>query len=137
MDSYAKTCELVQSEKNYSIQLRMKHGHIFDFPEFFLFVDQYIRNGTPLPLVARPIIREGRVSTTAKSSTKLLSANLHYAGGPHEQNGKRSWTTVPLIVDGQQIHGTAPPKNATVWYIDVRDERKAVTSSEVMVNQDG
>jgi hypothetical protein len=45
---------------------------------------------------------------------------------------------VPLIVDGQQIHGAAPPKNATVWYIDVRDERKAVTSSEVMVvTQDG
>jgi hypothetical protein len=116
----------------------MQHGHIFDFPEFFLFVDQYIRKGTPMPLVARPIIKGGSVSTTVKSSTKLLSANLHYTSGPHEQNGKRQWTTVPLIVDGQQIHGAAPPKNATVWYIDVRDERKAVTSSEVMVvTQDG
>ncbi len=138
MDSYAKTCKLVQGEKNYSIQLQMKHGHIFDFPEFFLFVDQYIRKGTPMPLVSQPIIKEGSVSTTVKSSTKLLSANLHYTSGPHEQNGKRQWTTVPLIVDGQKIQGAAPPKNATVWYIDVRDERKAVTSSEVMVvTQDG
>ena len=136
MDSYAKTCELVQSEKNYSIQLRMKHGHIFDFQEFFLFVDQYIRKGTPMPLVARPIVKEGRVSATVKSSTKLLSANLHYTSGLHEQNGKRSWTTVPLIVDGQQIHGAAPPQDATVWYIDVRDERNAVTSSEVMLTRD-
>ena len=71
-----------------------------------------------------------------KSSTKLLSADLHYTSGLHEQNGKRSWTTVPLIVDSQQIHGAAPPQDATVWYIDVRDERKAVTSSEVMLTRD-
>ena len=90
-----------------------------------------------MPLVARPIIKEGRVSATVKSSTKLLSSNLHYTSGLHEQNGKRSWTTVPLIVDGQQIHGAAPPQDATVWYIDVSDERKAVTSSEVMLTQDG
>jgi hypothetical protein len=35
MDSYAKTCRLVRGTKHYSIQLRMAHGHIFDFPEFF------------------------------------------------------------------------------------------------------
>jgi len=133
MDSYAKTCKLVQSEKNYSIQLQMQHGHIFDFPEFFFFVDQYIREGTPMPLIARPVIKEGSVSTTVKSSTRLISANLNYTSGSHEHNRKRQWTTVPLIIDRQQIRGAAPPEDATVWYIDVRDERKAIVSSEVMV----
>src|SRR5690606_16319239 len=32
LDSYAKTCQLVQTTKHFSIQLRMPHGHIFDFP---------------------------------------------------------------------------------------------------------
>ena len=63
MDSYAKTCALVRSEKNYSIQLNMKHGHLFEFPEFFLFADQYIRGGKPMPVVARS-------STAAKSAPR-------------------------------------------------------------------
>jgi len=133
MDSYAKTCALVQGEKNYSIQLRMRHGHIFDFPKFFVFVDQYIRGGTPMPVVTRPAVKEGKVSATVDFKTKLISANLHYTTGPHAQNGKRPWKTVPLTIDGQRIHGSAPPKDATVWYVDVHDERKAIASSEVML----
>lgn len=132
MDSYAKTCALVQGEKNYSIQIRMRHGHIFTFPEFYGFVDQYLRDGIPMPVVARPIVKGGQLTTTVQSKTKLISANLHYTTGPHPQNKTRAWETIPLKVDGQKIHGAAPPKSATVWYIDVRDERKYLISSEVM-----
>lgn len=132
MDSYAKTCTLVQGEKNYSIQIRMRHGHIFTFPEFYGFVDQYLRDGIPMPVVARPIVKGGQLTTTVQSKTKLISANLHYTTGPHPQNKTRAWKTIPLKVDGQKIHGAAPPKNATAWYIDVRDERKYLVSSEVM-----
>ena len=132
MDSYAKTCALVQAEKNYSIQIRMRHGHIFTFPEFYGFVDQYLRDGIPMPVVARPIVKGGQLTTTVQSKTKLISANLHYTTGPHPQNKTRAWKTIPLKVDGQKIHGAAPPKSATVWYIDVRDERKCLVSSEVM-----
>ena len=132
MDSYAKTCALVQGEKNYSIQIRMRHGHIFTFPEFYGFVDQYLRDGTPMPVVARPIVKGAQLTTTVHSKTKLISANLHYTTGPHPQNKSRAWKTVPLKVDGQKIHGAAPPKNATVWYIGVRDDRKYLLSSELM-----
>ena len=132
MDSYAKTCALVQGEKNYSIQIRMRHGHIFTFPEFYGFVDQYLRDGTPMPVVARPIVKGEQLTTTVQSRTKLISANLHYTTGPHPQNKTRAWKTIPLKVDDQKIHGAAPPKNATVWYIDVRDERKYLVSSAVM-----
>jgi hypothetical protein len=133
MDSYARTCALVQGEKNYSIQLRMRHGHIFGFPEFFVFVDQYIRSGTPMPVVSRPVVKDGQVTATVDSKTKLISTNLHYTTGPHAQNKQREWKTVPLKVDGHKIHGAAPPKDATAWYVDVRDERKALVSSEVML----
>ena len=133
MDSYAKTCALVQGEKNYSIQLKMKHGHIFDFPEFFLFAEQYIRGGTPMPLVARPVVEGGWVSTTVKSETKLIEAKLHYTTAPHEQNRGRAWQTVDLKVKGNSVQGAAPPKDATVWYVAVRDDRKAIASSEPIV----
>ena len=109
MDSYAKTCALVQGEKNYSIQLKMKHGHIFDFPEFFLFAEQYIRGGTPMPVVARPEVNGGRVRTTVKSETKLIEAKLHYTTAPHEQNRGRAWQTVDLKVKGNSVQGAAPP----------------------------
>jgi len=133
MDSYAKTCALVRSEKNYSIQLNMKHGHIFDFPEFFLFADQYIFGGKPMPVVARPAIDGDKVSSTVKSETKLIEAKLHYTTAPHEQNRSRVWQTVDLTVDGLRVHGIAPPKEATVWYVAIRDERKAIVSSELIV----
>ena len=133
MDSYAKTCALVRSKKNYSIQLNMKHGHIFDFPEFFIFVDQYILNGTPMPEVARPVVKKNKVSALVKSETKLIEAKLYYTSDPHEQNRTRMWKTVDLALNGNLIHGDAPPNNVKVWYVAVRDERKAIASSELIL----
>ncbi len=133
MDSHARTCALVQTPKNYSIQLRMKHGHIFDFPEFFLFVDQYLKEGTPMPVVSRPELRDGRVSAGVKAATRLISARLHYTTGPHVKNKTRPWVTMDLELKGNRVSGQGPPPEATVWYVDVRDERKALVSSEVIV----
>ena len=133
MDSYAKTCALVRSKKNYSIQLNMKHGHIFDFPEFFIFVDQYILNGTPMPEVARPVVKKNKVSALVKAETKLIEAKLYYTSDPHEQNRTRMWKTVDLALNGNLIHGDAPPNNVKVWYVAVRDERKAIASSELIL----
>ncbi len=132
MDSYAKTCALVRSEKNYSIQLRMPHGHIFSFPEFFPFIDQYVKGGRAMPVVSRPVVKDLKVWAVVKTKTGLVSARLHYTTGPHTENRGRKWTTVELTVEGNRIHGAAPPKDATVWYIDARDERKLLVSSEVM-----
>ncbi len=133
MDSYAKTCGLVAGEKHYSIQLNMRHGHIFDFPEFFVFVDQYLKGGMPMPVVERPTVTGGQVEAKVTSATKLVSAQLHFTTGPHTQNQKRSWTTRPLQIKDGVITGQAPPTDATVWYVDVIDQRKVLASSEVMV----
>lgn len=134
MDSYAKTCALVRGVKNYSIQLRMRHGHIFGFPEFFGFVDQYILGETAMPVVSRPAIVGGRVRAVVESSTKLVSAHLHYTAGPHVDNRARPWVSLPMkIKAGNILDSVAPPAGATVWYVDVRDERKLLVSSELMV----
>jgi dienelactone hydrolase len=133
MDSYAKSCALVRTEKNYSIQLRMRHGHIFDFPEFFPFVDQYLKGGVPMPVVSSPELKAGQLIAQVKASTKLISARLHYTTGSHTENKARPWTTKNLAVDGHSIKGDSPPKEATAWYVDLTDERKVLVSSQVMV----
>jgi hypothetical protein len=40
---------------------------------------------------------------------------------------------MPLAVDGNKIQGKAAPAEATVWYVDVTDERDALVSSQVMI----
>jgi hypothetical protein len=132
MDSYAKSCALVQTEKNYSIQLRMKHGHLFDFPEFFVVADHYLRNGTALPFVSRPTLGDGNLKANVKTKTKLLTARLHFTKGPHSDNKEREWMTKALNITGTLIQGAAPPEEATAYYIDVRDERDVLVSSEVI-----
>ncbi len=133
LDSYAKTCRLVTGEKNYSIQLQMKHGHIFDFPEFFVFIDQYLKHGTPMPHIAPPEIAGGRLTAPVQSVTPLVSARLHFTTGPHAENPNRAWISKELAFQDNVIVGDAPPLDATAWYVDVTDDRKVLASSEVMV----
>ena len=133
MDSYAKSCALVKTEKNYSIQLNMKHGHIFDFKEFFVFADQYLNQGTPMHVVGSPAVTNKRLSVEVESKTKLISARLHYTTEAHSNNRGRKWTSVNLQVQGKRVQGQAPPENATVWYVEVVDERGMVASSELTV----
>ena len=133
LDSYAKTCRLVQGEKNYSIQLKMPHGHIFDFPEFFPFVDQYLLGGPAMPKISTPQVADGRVSATVEGAQPLVAARLLYTTGPHPENPTREWTSRPLEIHDHTLVGEAPPATVTAWYVDVTDDRKLVVSSEVIV----
>ena len=85
-----------------------------------------------MPVVAKPVIDGGKVRTSVKSETKLIEAKLHYTTAPHEQNRSRAWKTIELKVDGHHAQGAAPSE-ATVWYVAIRDERKAIVSSELIV----
>ena len=38
-----------------------------------------------------------------------------------------------ILLNGNLIHGDAPPNNVKVWYVAVRDERKAIASSELIL----
>ena len=133
MDSYARSCALVQTKKSYSIQLNMRHGHIFDFKEFFVFADHFLRGGSPLHIVGQPQLGRGSVRAEVNSVTALDSASLHFTTGPHEDNHRRKWTSRALKLEGKDASGPAPPGNATAWYVEVRDERGLIASSPVVV----
>ncbi len=133
VDSHARSSALVRTETLFSLQLRMPHGHLFNFPEFFHFADQHIRQGVPLPKISSLRIRNNKIRASVSSRTKLVSARLHYTLGPQSENKARSWITRPLTITGSRIHGGAPPVEATAYYVDVRDERKALTSSAFII----
>jgi dienelactone hydrolase len=133
LDSYAKTCALVTGQKNYSIQLAMRHGHIFGFPEFFVFIDQYCKGGIPMPTVFKPTITDGQMTASVRTETILVSARLHYTTEPHAANKDRKWVTTNLRIGDVRVSGAAPPENATVWFVDLKDARGVVTSSELIV----
>ena len=86
-----------------------------------------------MPVVSKPKLMDGKLTATVKSSTKLITARLHYTTGPHADNKTRRWVTKDLTIDGNKLKGKSPPKEATAWYVDVTDSRKLLVSSEVIV----
>ena len=133
LDSYMKTYALVQSPKNIAIKPAMPHGHIFDVPEVFGFIDSVLNAGTPLAKVTRCIVEDGKVNAEVESKTALSAAELHFTTAPHAENHKRAWTARPLTINGTKITGDAPPAEATGWYLSIKDERGTLVSSEVTV----
>jgi dipeptidyl aminopeptidase/acylaminoacyl peptidase len=133
LDSYSKTYNLVKSERNYRITVNMPHGHQQGWApeEIGIFVDQYLKGGISLPIVMRPKLTNEEVHVMVKSKTNLISANLHYTTGTVPIN-KLNWENIPARVDGKRIISTAPPDEATIWFLTVRDSRGAVISSELV-----
>ena len=133
MDSYARSCALVRTKKTYSIQLNMRHGHIFDFKEFFVLADHFLKARPPLHIVGPPRVVGGMLRADVVSVRYVSSARLHFTTGSHENNRERAWTSRKLNLDGQGVSGLAAPGNATAWYIEVEDERGMIGSSPVTV----
>jgi len=133
LDSYAKTYQLVKSERNFRITVKMPHGHKQGWApkEIGLFVDQYLKDGIDLPTVRSPEKSDGLVRATVASKTKLTSATLHYTTGTAPIN-KLSWNTISARIEGGQIISPAPPAAATIWFFTVSDSRGAVVSSELV-----
>ena len=133
LDSYSKTYNLVKNKRNYRITVNMPHGHQQGWApeEIGLFVDQYLKGGIPLPIVMRPTLTNEEVHATVKSKTNLSAANLYYTTGTAPVN-KLNWENIPARVDGKLIISTAPPEEATIWFLTVSDSRGAVVSSELI-----
>jgi len=132
LDSYAKTYSLV-SRRDFRITVNMPHGHQegWNPQEIGLFVDSHLRGGKPLPKIVRPQIVGGHALAKVKTRMSLVSTALHYTTEAGPIN-KRQWQTVPGSIHGSSINAKAPPKEATLWFFTVTDERGAVTSSEVV-----
>jgi len=133
LDSYAKTYKLVQGPVNYRITVNMPHGHPPGWApaEIGLFVDQHLRGGEALPVIATPVVAEGKVVAEVQSSLPLKSAVLHYTTDRGEHH-KRRWKSQDLTLADKKAGGPAPPAEAAVWFVTVTDDRNAIVSSELL-----
>ncbi len=133
LDSYAKTYLRVKGARNLRITIRMSHSHRDGWKpeEIGLFIDQYVKAGTPLPTVKRPKVIDGQVHAEVATETKLSSASLNYTTGTGPVN-KRTWQTKRAKTEGSRIIAERPPADATIWFLTVTDQRKALVSSELV-----
>jgi hypothetical protein len=133
LDSYAKTYNLTAGPRNYRVTVNMKHGHPQGWApaEIGLFVDQHLRDGEPLPAIAKPTVSESKVAAGVTSKRPLKSAALHYTTDKGEFE-KRRWKEVVLTLEGNGTSGPSASADATVWFVTVSDDRGAVVSSELM-----
>lgn len=133
LDSYAKSYELVPGDKSIRIEVGMKHSHQHGWApeEIGLFIDGHCNQGYPLAKLGKPQIRDGQVIVSVESSLPIKEAKLHFtrSEGPLT---KRKWELQPVAFEGGKVTAKTPPKEATIWFISVTDERGAMVSSEVM-----
>lgn len=133
LDSYSKTYGLVKSERNFRITVNMHHSHEQGWApkEIGLFVDQYLTDGVPLPIVMTPELTGGKVCAKVITKTALASANLHYTTGTVPIN-KLDWKTMPARMEGNCITSRVLPSEAALWFLTVSDNRGAIVSSKLM-----
>jgi dienelactone hydrolase len=130
LDSYAKTYALVRSPKNIRLEVNMKHGHWFDQKECLMFFDHMLKGEPALPRVTRLDISGEQIVAEVESPTPLVSAELQFTTGSHQDNKDRRWTGQPLAIEGARVRGPRPPREATVYFVTVKDGRGAMVSSE-------
>lgn len=128
IDSFVKTYQLVKGPRDLSVFSGLLHGSYYN-AEVGIFIDQHLKGGTPLPKVTKVNLTKGLASADVKTKTKLIDAGLLYTTD-NGTIGTREWKTNPAKIDGNRITAEAPPRDATIWFFVVADERKAVVSSE-------
>jgi hypothetical protein len=140
LDSWSKTCDLVQSPKRQYLSFDFGHGHFYDrrADGVWRFLDEILKAGPPAPAITRPVVANGVVTATALHAP-VARAALYYTTGPATENGKRPWITRPLTVEpGGKLTGEAPPPDATAWFIgfsDLEDSKyyHNIASSDVVI----
>lgn len=138
LDSYMKSFDVVPSEKQLRVTVKMPHGHPPGWApkEIGLFVDQHLRKSKPLPLPGELDLKNGTATLRWKGPEPITGAELHYTTDSAEFH-QREWNSIPAKISGQEGPATAAlPDNATAWFFTVQDERGAVVSSRVVLKSD-
>ncbi|HBL46318.1 MAG TPA: acylamino acid-releasing protein, partial [Planctomycetaceae bacterium] len=138
LSAYQKSYEAVpkSTPRNIRIEVKMGHSHPAGWKpdEIARFVDQYLKDKTPLPVVQKPAIKDGKVTAELAEPVKIQTAVLNFTTD-EAPNKERKWQTLPLEVEGTRITGPAPPADTKIWFINVTDETGAMTSSPLVSKQ--
>ena len=132
MDSLQKSYSLAKTSRTLCMRVGMAHGQeAGEKPEEILAMgNALLKNGTSLA----QITASGRENLDAwvsfESQTPILRAELNYTTDIGQWQ-KRNWKTIPASLDTKAKRvSILLPKEATVYYFNIIDERNLVVSSE-------
>ncbi|WP_406699948.1 alpha/beta fold hydrolase [Singulisphaera sp. Ch08] len=130
LDSYQKSYRQVPGPVDLCVTVRMPHGHPQGWApqEIGLFVDSVIEEGKPLARLGAPLIANGLASTAIVSQNPLVQGELAYTTDEGEWP-KREWKTVAATLSDGKATAPLPEKRPLVFFLMVKDDRGAVTSS--------
>ena len=129
MDSHRKTIEQVNPGlATVAIHHRLRHGHIWTFPEVDRFIDSALKGGEKMvrPLGLR--IRDGKATAILEGAEAAESVKLWYTTD-REAWQKRNWNSLSgEVLDGKAT-SCIPPERPVVFYLEVTDQRGLKTST--------
>jgi len=136
LDSWTKSTRLSKGPVIRSLRINMPHGHggPGENPiEILAEANSIFSNGVPLAKIIKNEVQGNTVSVTFKSHVPIAKAHLNYTLDNGEWN-KRKWLSTEAALDFK--HGKAQaniPTGATVFYIQLVDERGYLVSSEPVI----
>lgn len=120
-------------EQTLCIRLRMPHGHgaAGEGPkEIHSFADARLKGQTPLPTLTSSERRRDRVTATFASVAPIAKAELLFTADKGLWS-EREWNAIPADLDSSAQRVTATiPSGATVYYLNIEDDRGNVVSTE-------
>ncbi len=138
MDSWKKSYLLPKPAHTLCLRIRMPHGHgpAGENPEeIHRFANQILRGEPALPhITEQGVSKQGDTGTEAwltfESKIPVVKAELAYTRdrGPWQD---RKWESLPATIDQETRRvRAAVPADATVFYLNLFDNRDCVVSSE-------
>ena len=142
LDSYQKTYRLVK-DRNLCVTVNMPHGHSQGWApvEIGLFVDSYLKKGTPLFKFNRGYnVDNDTLTIPVTQSLQIKEIKLHWTIDLGEPWQKRKWqtktaerVTVGNLTDLYSVN--LPKEKPIVWFLTATDARKATVSTEHVVTE--
>lgn len=132
LDAYQRSYRLPRGPRALCIRLRMPHGHggPGENPEEIrVFADSIVKGGAPLPRVTSWGRDGAKVWATYESQVPVVKAELLVTKDLTKWQ-ERNWETLPATVEPGGRVTARLPEGATVWYLNIEDERGCVVSTE-------
>ncbi len=133
LDSYMKSFHVVPSSvsKQLSITVKMPHSHPggWNPPQIGRYMDQWLKQGKPLPTVGRVALKNGQVEMPYQNGP-ITQAAIHWTVDDKVVNA-HNWKTTPATVHENNVVAPAPPEVAKLWYMTVQTEDGSLISSEI------
>ena len=131
LDSYQKSYRLPNGDRTLAVRVRMAHAHggPGEKPEeIHAFANALFRRGIPLVRITGQGVEKGEAWVQFESGSPIVEAELCFtkASGKWQE---RLWETAPGRIDRQRV-SAAVPEGATVFYLNLIDDRGLVVSTE-------